>query len=204
MFACALIALVALVFYLPSAHAPDRFLAQLRIERELNDRIWGAQRSLRILERALTLYGKAQDASPIPPAFAEAVAPVAIDLTVARQISDASARLFGSRYFMSFQALLALASYRLASLLEWLSLVAVFVLVAIFDGFVRRAVKSKEFLQHSPELFALYAGLSMVAIVGTPVALLVPVTLHPYALAVVPLLIGVLGNRAIANFHARG
>jgi hypothetical protein len=30
------------------------------------------------------------------------------------------------------------------------------------------------------------------------------VTLHPYALAVVPLLIGVLGNRAIANFHARG
>ena len=38
-----LMALLVLVLYLPSAHPPERFVAQLRVEHEQITRFWSAQ-----------------------------------------------------------------------------------------------------------------------------------------------------------------
>jgi hypothetical protein len=40
---------------------------------------------------------------------------------------------------------------------QWLPWVAPFVLIACFDGYLVRIIRSKEFLEHSPMRFALCA-----------------------------------------------
>lgn len=202
--AASLIGVVVLVLYLPAAHPPEWFVERLRDEHELNDRVWGTDRALRILERTIAASGAAHAVSPIPATLSAAPPPPAIDAVVARQMAEARERLFAGAYFRSLQALFALALYRAVSLAEWLPVLAAFIGASLFDGAVRRKVKSKEFVQHSAELFGLHAGLGVIALCGALVALFVPLTVHPYALGAVPLLVGVLGGQAVANFHARG
>jgi len=48
----ALLCLLVLVLYLPSAHPPERFLAQIRSEHQAIEEIWGETPALRILDRA--------------------------------------------------------------------------------------------------------------------------------------------------------
>jgi hypothetical protein len=79
----------------------------------------------------------------------------------------------------------------------------VFVLAALLDGFIRRIVKSNEFLQHKAELFALHASLAILIACGAVVAFVLPVTVHPLVLALVPAAIGVFGSLAVANYHRR-
>ena len=62
---------------------------------------------------------------------------------------------------------------------------------------------SKEFKQHDPELFALYACLAIVMSCATVVGFVVPVTLHPLVMPGVPIAISVLLSRAMASFHRR-
>ena len=199
-----LVLLVILVLYLPSAYPPDRFVTQMRVEHELNYRLWGPDHALRIMDRTLTMYGESQGATPIPSTFRDSAAPSQVDAAVAKQLSEASARLFNNQYLKSIDTLLTLAIYRLSSLLESLPLLLVFVAVALFDGVIRRIVKSKEFLQHSPELFAVHVSLVIVTACMTTLAFVLPVALHPLVLASVPLVVGVFANQAVANFHARG
>ena len=195
--------LLVLVLYLPSAYPPEGFLGHVRTEHELNARIWGHDPALRILDRALAIQGSSQDA-PVLTAMAAQPPSSQVNAALAAQISTATARLFGNPYFRSAEALAALAIYRVSSLLEWLPVLLPYIAAALLDGFMRRTVKSKEFLRHDPETFALSGSLLVFTCCATAVAFLLPVTLHPYVVAGAPLAVGVLSSLAIANFHARG
>ena len=199
-----LVLLLILVLYLPSAHPPERFLSQLRVEHELNTKFWGEQHAVRILSRMLDLQADATQAAPVPASFSSSTAPNQVNNAVATEVSQISTRLFNNQYFKSINTLFALATYRFSALIEWLPFLSVFIIAAIFDGFVRRIVKSKEFLQHNPELFALHISMIILIACGTVVAFVVPVTIHPIALVLAPFISGVFGSLAIANFHYRG
>lgn len=194
--------LLVLALYLPSAYPPERFLGHVRVEHELNDRVWGREAALRILDRALVLQGGSQQ-TLVPPAIAAAPNRSPLDAALADQISRATARLFGNSYFRSAQALAALGIFRLSSLLEWLPVLVPFLAATLFDGAMRRIVKSKEFIRHDPEAYAISGSLLAFTCGAAAVALIVPVTLHPYLMAGAALAAGVLGPIAVANFHAR-
>lgn len=123
---------------------------------------------------------------------------------MSREMSSVNQRLFNNTYFRSVDALLLLASYRLSTLIEWLPWLLVFALVAIADGGFTRLIKAKEFLQHDPEIFALYASLGIVVVCATVIGFVLPVTLHPLLLPSIPLMIGALAGRALGCFHRRG
>ena len=199
-----LMLLLMLVLYLPSAHPPDRFIAQLSVEHERNRAFWGEEHALRILSRMLALHTGAKEASPIPDTFASAGSRSQVDSTAASEMSRMSTRLLNNQYFKSIGALFALATYRFSAFVEWLPYLAVFVFAALLDGFIRRIVKSKEFLQHKPELFALHASLVIVIACGTVVALVLPITIHPLLLGLAPASIAIVGSLAVANYHHRG
>lgn len=202
--AASLLALVALVLYLPAANGPETFLRQVTVEHDANLHLLGQDAALRIVDRTRFLQGQSAGANPIPSTFRDNPGPPPVDVTVARHVSAAGARILDSRYVRSMEALLALALFRIASLAEWLPLVAAFLLVAIFDGLIRRAVKSKEFLRHDPELFALHACLAVLTVCGLALSVVLPTTIHPYAFASAPLLAALFSGWTIANFHARG
>jgi len=82
--------------------------------------------------------------------------------------------------------------------------VSAFLFVALFDGLIRRAVKSKEFLRHDPELFAVHVCLAVLTACGLALSVVLPMTIHPYAFASAPLLAALFSGQAITNFHARG
>lgn len=198
----ALVALLLLVLYLPAAFPPERFLDQLRIEHALTAEFWSPTHALRILARMLDLQATAQQASPIPPHSIDPPSrPVTLD--VAWQMAQANNRLFNSDYFRAIDTLFALATYRLCALVEWLPVLLAWVLAALFDGGMRRKIKSREFIQHNPEAFALYACAAIVAACLTVVALVLPVTVPPLVLPLVPLIISVFASRALASFHRR-
>ncbi|HCY63225.1 MAG TPA: hypothetical protein DHV59_10425 [Oxalobacteraceae bacterium] len=198
----ALVALLILVLYLPAAFPPERFLDQLRVEHALTADAWSPTHAVSILARMLDLQATAQQASPIPKSSPEPPSkPVALD--VAWQMAQANNRLFNSDYFRAIDTLFALATYRLCALVEWLPLLLAWMLAALFDGCMRRMIKSREFIQHNPEVFALYACAAIVAVCLTVVALVLPVTVPPLALPLVPLAISVFASRALASFHRR-
>jgi hypothetical protein len=145
----ALLCLLVLVLYLPSAHPPERFLAQIRSEHQAMEEIWGETPALRILDRALGLQGAAREATPVPPT-AVASAASGVDGAVAREMASVNQRLFGNSYFRAIDALVLLAAFRLSAMLEWLPWMAAFVVAAIADGAISRVIKSKEFLHHDP------------------------------------------------------
>lgn len=198
-----LLALLILVLYLPSATPPQRFLDQLRAEHAMTVEFWGREHAMRILSRALDWQTAANRASPVP-SPTDAPAPNPVDLAVAKQMAEVNHRLFNNPYFRSIDTLLALATYRFSGLLELLPALRVFMLAALFDGFLVRIVKSKEFLQHNPEVFALHVCAAIMTACATVLALVLPVTLHPLMLAVVPIAISVFASRALADFHLRG
>lgn len=197
-----LLCLLVLVLYLPSAHPPERFLAQLRTEHQATVIFWGEAPALRILSRALGMQDSARQAPPVPSA-ADAPAGT-VDGAVAHKMASVNQRLFNNAYFRSIDALVLLAAFRLSTLLEWLPWLAAFAAAVLVDGLILRLIKSKEFRQHDPELFALYACLAIVTGWATVVGFVVPVTLHPLVMPAVPLLISLLLSRAVGSFHRRG
>jgi hypothetical protein len=202
--AASLLALLAIVLYLPAANGPETFMRRATIEHETNLDLLGPDAALRILYRMRFLQGRSADANPIPSTFLDNPGPPPVDVTVARHVAAAGARILDSRYVRSTEALLALALFRIASLAEWLPLVSAFLFVAVFDGLIRRAVKSKEFLRHDPELFAAHSCLAVLTSCGLALSVVLPTTVHPYALASAPLLAALFSGQAIASFHARG
>lgn len=198
-----LVLLLTLVLYVPSAHPPERFLEQLRAEHELATAYWGAKSALHMLDRAVRMQEATADATPIP-AARDAPTTTGINGTVSREMSVVNQRLFNNPYFRSVDALLLLADYRLATLLEWLPWLSVFVFGALVDGGLARLIKAKEFLQHDPEMFALYAGLGIVTLCLMVIGFVLPVTLPPLLLPCLPLVVGVLAGLALGCFHRRG
>lgn len=198
-----LVSLLILVLYLPSAHPPERFLAQLRAEHQAAAAFWGDEPAMRTLSRALSVQDTARQASPVP-SSADAPALRAVDGAVAQEMASVNQRLFNNAYFRSIDALFLLASFRLASLIEWLPWLVAFTGAVVADGCFTRLIKSKEFRQHDPELFALYACAAIVAVCGTVLAFVAPLTLHPLVMPCVPLLVSLLVSRAVGSFHKRG
>src|SRR5262245_27162981 len=145
-----------LVLYLPSAYPPERFLDQLRIEHDLNTRFWGPKYSAEIAWRMQELLGPTGQEQGDLPVVASPQGATQVDAAVTAQMADVLGRLVRNQYVKSFEALLALATYRFSAFVQWLPVMLVFVGAAWFDGVIRRIVKSREFLQHKPELFALY------------------------------------------------
>lgn len=197
-----LVGLLVLVLYLPSAHPPERFLAQLRDEHQAAARFWGDEPALRMLSLALSVQDTARQVSQVP-SSSNAPAPGAIDGAVAREMASVNQRLFNNTYFRSIDALFLLASYRLATLVEWLPWLLAFTVAVVADGCFTRLIKSKEFRQHDPELFALYACAAIVAVCGTVLGFVAPWTLHPVVMPCVPLVVSLLVSRAVGSFHRR-
>ena len=63
-----LLVLLVLVLYVPSAHPPERFLAQLRAEHEAATAYWGAEPATRMLDRAMRMQDSTAQVTPIPSA----------------------------------------------------------------------------------------------------------------------------------------
>jgi uncharacterized protein DUF4400 len=197
-----LMALLVLVLYVPSANPPQRFVNQIRIEHEATADFWGAAPAMRILTRAIGMQDSAAEVTPIPKAT-DAPPTAGLNNAVAQEMSAVNQRLFNNPYFRSVDAALLLASYRLATLIEWLPWLGAFGWAVLVDGWYVRLIKAKEFRQHDPEMFALFAGLAIVAACATIVAFVVPLTLPPLLLPCAPLAISVLVSRALACFHRR-
>lgn len=197
-----LLSMLCLVLYLPTSHPPERFIAQIRAEHALNTAYWGEQHATEMFRRMAELHVKNQITAQAP-ARSRQPTP-GIDTAVAKELSGLGARILDNDYFRSLDMLVALATYRYTELVYWLPISAVFILAALVDGYVRRIVKSKEFLQHSPELFALYICVLIIAACGTVVSFVIPVTVTPLLFAVAPLAMGCCASLSIANFHYRG
>ena len=197
-----LLVLLVLVLYVPSAHPPERFLAQLRAEHEAAAAYWGAEPATRMLDRAMRMQDSTAQVTPIP-AAKDAPSPTSVNGAVSREMSSVNQRLFNNAYFRAVDALLLLASYRLSTLLEWLPWLAAFVLAAVVDGGFARLIKAKEFLQHDPELFAVWCSLLIITLCAMVIAFVLPVSMHPMALAGFPVAVAVLLGLAIAHFHRR-
>ena len=194
--------LLVFVLYVPSAHPPERFVAQLRSEHAAAAAYWGTVAAHHVLDRALRMQADAADASPIPNTR-HAPTPVSPHQAVAAEMGHVNKRLFANPYFRSVDALLLLASYRLSMLLEWLPWMLPLALATVADGWLTRARRSKEFLHHNPELFALWCCLQIVGPGATTVALVLPVDLHPAVMACVPIGAAVVLGQAMAHFHRR-
>jgi hypothetical protein len=194
---------VVLVYtlYLPSANPPERFLQQMRIEHELNVAFWGEDRAHEILERSLSLYARQDELLPAAFASTPSVPITDVNAAVAHHMSDVVQRLFHNSYAQAFDAILLLATYRFSVLVQWLPWVAAFVLIACFDGYMVRVIRSKEFLEHSPMRFALCAVGATLALALTLLLLVIPALVYPVVLGSAPLILGTLVARAISHFH---
>ena len=197
-----LVILLVLVLYVPSAHPPQRFLAQIRMEHGAIARSWGADAAEQILQRAVNMQSAAANATPVPKAR-DAPSNAGVGAAVAREMASVNQRLFNNPYFRSIDALLLLASHRLATMLHWLPMLLVFTLAVLCDGALIRLVKAREFIQHDPEMFAVYACLAIAGACATVIALVVPVTVHPIVLPLAPIALSVLTGQALACFHRR-
>lgn len=192
--------LTILVLYLPSAHPPSRFIEQITSEHGMNQAFWGERGASRILERMFSMQAETGAvapavAAPLPPQ------PADVNAAVLNEVARLTDRLFGSDYVRGIDALLLLAMYRLASLIEWLPILFLFAGIAWFDGLMMRRVRSHEFVGHDPRLFGVLR-ISMILVMGiTIVWFVVPVTVHPLALGSAPATAIILGALAIANFH---
>ena len=85
--------------------------------------------------------------------------------------------------------------------MQWLPWVAAFVLIACFDGYLVRIIRSKEFLEHSPMHFALCAIGATLALALTLLLLVIPASIHPLAAGVRAARAGTFVARAISHFH---
>jgi hypothetical protein len=197
----ALVSILCIVLYIPSAVPPDRFLQVLRDEHAVNERVWGHAAAARIMSRMLDMQQVAKPLSDPPSNAAVAGAQPAIDAAVANQMSQVSTRLFGNPYFRSIDSLFVLVFYRLSALVECLPLVAVFFFVVAADGLAIRLVRAKEFIAHSAEMFGVSVVVSIALLSTLVVAFFLPLQLHPMLVTLTLLGMFFMLSRAIANYH---
>ncbi|WP_418319644.1 DUF4400 domain-containing protein [Piscinibacter sakaiensis] len=195
---CSLALTLSLALYLPSRYPAERFLHHLRTEHRFDTEYWGEPVGLRIIDRVATVLEVATVNGTPTDNAAFAGKPTGVAMT------EASQRLIGSSYFRSLEALFALATYRTFSLLEWLPWLVPLGLALVLDGAAARTIRSKEFVQHDPEFFALFICTAAILAAALLAGLLVPVTLDPLvAPAVIVALLAAL-SRALASFHRSG
>jgi hypothetical protein len=199
--ACAFGAAVVYALYLPAAYPPEHFLQQMRMEHARNMSFWGEAGAEQILERSLSLYARQDDLAPAGFAATPTVPVTAVNAAVAEQMTAVLQRLWHNRYAQGLDAMLLLVLYRSSELLQWLPWLAGFVLIAGFDGYTLRLIRSREFRTHSPLRFALCSVGAALGIGITLPLLLVPVPIDPTLLGCAVLVVGVLAGRAIGNLQ---
>jgi len=199
--AFALGAVLVYCLYLPSAHPPARFVEAARMEHDLNESFWGADHAGLILSRAFVLYGRREELAPAAFASTPSVPITTVNAAVAQQMADVVERLFRNDYARGFDALVLLATYRVAALAQWLPWLAGFVLLACVDAYFGRLVSSQEFRGPSPARFALCATGAALACALLLLLLVVPAAIAPWVPAGVMLLLGMLIARAIRHFN---
>jgi len=188
--------------YLPSAHAPARFIEAVRMEHDRNVAFWGVERAALILSRALSLYGGREELAPAAFAATPSAPITAANAAVAQQMASVVERLWHNGYAQGFDALLLLATYRAAALAQWLPWLAGFVLIACVDAYLVRLVRSKELVDPSPARFALCTTGAALVCALLLLLLVMPTALEPYLLGGAALLLGMLVARAIRHCHA--
>ncbi len=200
----ALLAILCIVLYIPSASPPERFIEVLRSEHAMNREVWGPAAADRILRRMLDMQQATPPLSEPPAPAVQRVEQSAVDAAMAAQMSQMSQmsmRLFGNPYFRSIDSLFALATYRVSGIIELLPLLLIFLVIVAVDGVVLRKVRAKEFVAHSAEMFG---GSVIAAIVlgsGVAVSVFLPVRLHPMFATLCLLAMLFVLSRAIANYH---
>jgi hypothetical protein len=200
----AMLSILCIVLYIPSVVPPERILDVLRAEDSENRRVRGRDAADRILLRMLDMQ---QVTPPLSEPPQEAIhvdgrpGTAAAD-AAATQMSQMNMRLFGNAYFRSIDSLFALASYRLSALMETLPVLVIFMAVAFIDGVALRAVRTRELVAHSAELFAASAVGAIMLVSVAVVSAFLPVTLHPLFATVLLLAVLLLLSRAIANYHS--
>jgi hypothetical protein len=200
----ALLALLVLVLYLPALHAPERLLALMRSEQQAAAAYWGHAAASRVLVRAIATQVEARDAAQAAQLVPSNPAPPhSIDTLAARELAAASQRMYSSSYFRSIEALTVLAALRLSWLVEWLAWLCVFAVALIVDGLMTRHIKAREFGQHDPEMFAVYACGAIMTVCAAVVALVWPTPLHPALMPCAPLVVFAFIGRSIGHFHRR-
>jgi hypothetical protein len=197
----ALGAVLVYCLYLPSAHPPAHFVEAARVEHDLNEAFWGADHAGLILSRALALYGRREELAPAAFASTPGVPITAVNAAVAQQMADVVERVFRNGYARGFDALVLLATYRVAALAQWLPWLAAFVLLACVDAYFVRLIRSHEFQGPSPARFALCATGAALVCVLLMLLLVMPAAIEPWVPAGVMLLLGMLIARAIRHFH---
>ena len=197
-----MLTILSIVLYIPSVVPPERFLEVLKAEHALNRSILGSSASDRILKRMLDMQEQTQSVSTPPPSTVNIGAQPAADARMAAQVAQMSTRLFSNSYFRSIDTLFALATYRLSAFLENVPLLLVFFLIAAVDGFVARAVRAKEFVSQSAELFSVSAMSAILLFSGMVIAAFLPFSFHPtHVLGALVVTLFIL-SRAIANYHS--
>ena len=197
-----LLAMLVLVLYVPSVHAPSEILRTLRQEHAANARLRGLAHADQQLERAMRLQSDAAQSSPLPSAHPTARSP-GINGAIAEEMISVNRRLFDNAYVRSVDAVLLLASYRLVGLLAWLPWLAPLALAAALDGGWVRIIKAREFGHHDPELFAVWCCLLILVGCGSVVGLVVPVVVHPLVWAGAIVAVAALVGLGVGSFHRR-
>ena len=199
-FIAAMLAILCIVLYIPSAVPPERFLDVLREEHAVIQRTWGHEVADRVLSRMLNMQQASAVSAPPPPQV-EPQQVTAIDAAMTAQIGQMSMRLFGNPYFRSIDSLFALVTYRLSAALELLPLLGIFLVIVAIDGFVVRMVRSKEFIPHSAEMFggSVVGGITLASAVV--VSWFLPYQMHPMLVVLALLAMLFALSRAVANYH---
>lgn len=197
-----LTALLILVLYLPSTQPSQAFVQQVRIEHARTAEFWSALAAERILARMLWMHERAAQSS-FSPTFGQQPEQRGASHEAGAELARVNARILESDYLRAVDALLVLATYRLATLMEWAPLSWVISLALLIDALLERVIKTKEFRHHNPEMFALYGSAFIMILCTAALALVLPWSLHPAVWASLPTIMSLLAARAIAHFHRR-
>ena len=197
----ALLAILCIVLYVPSAFPPERFIEVLRTEHAVNREVWGPAVADRILRRMLDMQQATPPLSEPPAATVQFGPQPAVDAALAAQMSQMSLRLFGNTYFRAIDSLFALVTYRVSVLIELLPLLLFFMVVVFVDGVVLHKVRAREFVAHSAEMFggSVIAAIALGSVVA--VSAFLPIPLHPMFATLCLLAMLFVLSRAISNYH---
>lgn len=170
--------LLLLAFYLPAAYGPEQFTQQLLRDHSTLATYWHPNSAANVMLRYRTWKHK-----QLAEVFATAQSPplsTTENAEVGRTVAQIHKRVIGSGYAESWRAMLALGSYRWATVLQWLPLLLSIGLAMIIDGGIARKVRAHEFKAPNPEYLAIFAAglvLTLTALAGTA---LVPIALPPW------------------------
>lgn len=196
-----LVLALLLALYLPSAHPPSRFLAQLKADREATAALWGPERASRMLDSALAKLESAPR-EPFGPA-SNSPSSAVVETAVSKEMSTVGQRLFDNAYVRSIEALLVMFMFRIGVIAHSLPWLLPFIAAALADGQLSRLRKAREFRQHDPERFAVAMTGVIVVACGTFTALLMPIEVPVMVWVAAPLAAAWLLAGALASFHYR-